>query len=753
MFEDRILNENKSLVLAKSEPKTTLSQHIDDCLNILYQLQTNMSNLPLNDKDLFWLQLKAAVIMHDAGKVHPEFQKLLLGNNNKWFHQRHELFSVYLAMNSICNQTLGKEGIIAILGHHKSLNDLHHFVCSNYDEDEWEEENHLSFDDECDRLNQPALWNIMSKYDVSHLSYGPIDLLKIIKNAFKSGRGTSSTDCLKQILLVGGLKQCDHMASAGLTTLAALTGDDFAFLDNYSLFDHQLQAGKIEGNVILSAPTGTGKTEAAINWLRLQLTTRGYGQVFYILPFTASINAMYERLLKQIGKGKVGLLHGKLMQYLDSKMTDSSADCKAINSLVDDFKTMATPLKVATPFQLLKHLYGLKGFEKGLFEWSGAYFIIDEIHAYEPKIFAQLMVLLRFAITHLNVRAHIMTATLPTFMLREIESVMCPYSPVKANLELYASLRRHRVVLVEGKLTEGLKRIQTTIDEGKKVLVVCNTVDESQWVYEKLDAEHKILLHGRFNAEDRTAKEKELCNENVGLLVGTQAIEVSLDIDYDVLYSSPAPLDALIQRFGRVNRRREKGICPCFVFCKQGDNDKYVYPNTDAIIRTIEALEGMVANNDGLIREESLQYYIDYVYPQWTELEESEYEDTKRMFEMYISTEMQALDYSDHREEDYYNQFDGQKVLPQSLVDKYQHYIEERQFIKADSLMVSIKTRRLKALMNQQLVSRMSFTYPDESGQDWKSRREYVIKTKYSSDIGLLFDEDEECQNREDCFL
>ena len=58
----------------------------------------------------------------------------------------------------------------------------------------------------------------------------------------------------------------------------------------------------------------------------------------------------------------------------------------------------------------------------------------------------------------------------------------------------------------------------------------------------------------------------------------------------------------------------------------------------------------MVANNDGLIREESLQYYIDYVYPQWTELEESEYEDTKRMFEMYISTEMQALDDSDHRE-------------------------------------------------------------------------------------------------------
>lgn len=49
-----------------------------------------------------------------------------------------------------------------------------------------------------------------------------------------------------------------------------------------------------------------------------------------------------------------------------------------------------------TPFQLLKHLFGLKSFEKGMFEWSGCYLIFDEIHAYDPRIFAQIIVLLKF---------------------------------------------------------------------------------------------------------------------------------------------------------------------------------------------------------------------------------------------------------------------------------------------------------------------------------------------------------------------
>src|SRR5581483_11172768 len=72
------------------------------------------------------------------------------------------------------------------------------------------------------------------------------------------------------------------------------------------------------------------------------------------------------------------------------------------------------------------------------------------------------------------------------------------------------------------------------------------------------------LLHGRFNGRDRLRKE-EIVRSATGsrseqrkaiVLVATQVVEVSLDIDLDVIYTDPAPLEALLQRFGRINRRR-----------------------------------------------------------------------------------------------------------------------------------------------------------------------------------------------------
>lgn len=560
---------------------------------------------------------------------------------------------------------------------------------------------------------------------------------KIIKSYIRNAKGLLHEQTIENILLVGALKQSDHLASAGIQKINCIDSSDFAFLDRITFYDHQKLAGDKEGNVILTAPTGTGKTEAALNWLRKQIHSRGMGRVFYILPYTASINAMYERLFSDIGKDKVGLLHSKLMQYLDAKFSSSSYDCSSIKKMAENFKTMVTPFKVTTPFQMLKHLYGLKGFEKGLVEWSGAYFIIDEIHAYDARTFAQLIVLLHFAVNQLDVRVHVMTATLPTYMKKELFEVLPSCYNVVANQELYARLIRHKIVFKEGTLLDNIYFMQECIDKGLKVLVVCNTVDDAQYVFQSLDSENKVLLHGRFCAKDRNDKELLLKESDIRLLVGTQAIEVSLDIDFDVLFTSPAPIDALIQRFGRINRKCKKDICPCFIFRESGEKDHFIYRNKEVIARTIYAFDMIVANNNGVIKENILQKYIDYVYPDWTEEDRSDYEDTKRIFEKFISEEMAPLEYSEQKEEDYYKQFDGYKVLPISLSEEYQQCLLDYAFVKAESLLVSVSTNRLMSLCNSGQAEWKSFTYPVKDSIEHK--KELVVRIPYTSELGLQF--------------
>lgn len=123
-----------------------------------------------------------------------------------------------------------------------------------------------------------------------------------------------------------------------------------------------------------------------------------------------------------------------------------------------------------------------------------------------------------------------------------------------------------------------LARIVKFAETGQSMLVCCNTVKRTQQVYDemqrKLQGRAKVvLLHGRFNSKDRLDKEgivqaatgSQSTEQKPIVLVATQVIEVSLDIDLDVIYTDPAPLEALIQRFGRINRRRLKECAPVCV--------------------------------------------------------------------------------------------------------------------------------------------------------------------------------------------
>ncbi|MCX8095835.1 MAG: CRISPR-associated helicase Cas3', partial [Caldisericia bacterium] len=137
---------------------------------------------------------------------------------------------------------------------------------------------------------------------------------------------------------------------------------------------------------------------------------------------------------------------------------------------------------------------------------------------------------------------------------------------------------------------EKIKQILNQAENGKRVLVILNTVSQAQDVYEKLIKLNRpnikiFLLHSRFSLEDRKLKEVNILNnefknpkplkEKEGkILITTQVVEASLNIDADVLFTEICPLDSLVQRMGRVVRR----VGPNFEIESQ-NFEKRIYKN------------------------------------------------------------------------------------------------------------------------------------------------------------------------------
>lgn len=755
-------------VLAKSEPQVTLSQHIEDGLAVLSLLKQCFDNLPISDDEAFWKVLHYCVVCHDIGKAHKEFQRMLRGEKNKWMKQRHELYSIPYIENSQLPKEQKEYVKLVVAGHHKNFDELFSFIEHSYQTDEKDsftleliEDGRISFETECKRnIDLDYVQQLLKQHDIVLKEFKP-ELPRLLLLQYKRNPiSLSSPDYLNLLLLAGGFKQCDHLSSAFIKEIQRIETSDFGFLDKIKeslkakgcdFYPHQKEAAITTGNVILTAPTGSGKTETSMLWLKKQMEVYGQGRVFYILPFTASINAMYERLSENIGsQNKVGLLHGKLSEYLEGLVERENSDISQekrnyiSKKLKEDYKSLVTPIKIVTPFQLLKNIFGLKGFEKGMFEWCGGYFVFDEIHAYRPDIFAQIIVLLEFATKHLNVKAFVMTATLPRFMKEKLQKAINPDSEIIAKDEVYESFTRHRVELCEGLLTDNISIIQDQLNNGKKILVVCNSVEQSQIVHDSLHSTHKVLLHSNFNATDRNIKERDLKLEEVKLLVGTQAIEVSLDIDYDMIFSEPAPIDALIQRFGRVNRKRGKGICPCYVFKERNDIDKYIYQDSKIIDRTIEALSWFKES----IKEKDLQKAIDFVYPFWSDKDTNDFDFTYKALSDYVS-QLTPFIYSQKSEEDFYSQFDGIKVLPIIHEQRYKDYLSNFEFIKAESLKVQISKQRFAGFISNGIITKQSHIFEEKSGIKIQQAYYFLINRKYTNQLGLQLKLEEDVKSQD----
>ena len=241
---------------------------------------------------------------------------------------------------------------------------------------------------------------------------------------------------------------------------------------------------------MLSAPTGSGKTEAAMLWSDANEGESLGQRVFYVLPYTASINAMYNRLLNLVSEDRIGLLHGKANYFLYRSMVDKeyTPDMARVETRESQNLTrkIYRPYKVLTPFQLLKAFFGMRGFEMQFAEMAGGLFIFDEIHAYDPHTTALILTMVERLRQDYGSQFCIMTATMPRFLKEMFVSAIGEIAEVGMSSEKRDQFTRHRVRLFDGGIIDTIPEIIERLEGGQRVLVVCNTVKQAQTVFEQL---------------------------------------------------------------------------------------------------------------------------------------------------------------------------------------------------------------------------------------------------------------------------
>jgi|AntRauTorcE11897_2_1112592.scaffolds.fasta_scaffold00064_5 CRISPR-associated endonuclease/helicase Cas3 len=540
-------------LLAKSEAygPVTLKQHLMDVADAIVPLAKHFG------KDIE-LSRKGA-LLHDIGKAHPVYQAFVHGYKegfgfNQTLPNRHEISS--LAFLPLFSKNEWGPITEMIIAHHKSIEGDHRKRGI------------------IDILNQQGPAGLFESHleDWEIWSQRASGLLEELGIQTRPISGQEAEEALEWVYehceelddgwseWKGLLMASDHMASALGQELKPYLKRFFKtpeYVDMYpphELFPLSMKpTGDERLHTLVVAPTGAGKTEFLLN--------RCKGRTFYMLPFQASINAMFKRIKDLVPpETDVRLLHAASRLVL--KDENNSKQEVQLQPFV------GSSVKVLTPHQTSSVIFGTMGFEATLMDLKGCDVILDEIHTYQAESQAMVMEIVKVLIQQ-NCRIHIGTATMPTALYDKLLEILggaeTTYEVALTENEL-ATYDRH-IIHKNETVDELFETIRTAFAVNEKVLIVCNIVADSQETYRMLKSMFpdipSMLIHSRFRRKDRREREEQLkknFDEKDGpcFVVSTQVVEVSLDISFDRMITQAAPLDALIQRFGRINRRRKE---------------------------------------------------------------------------------------------------------------------------------------------------------------------------------------------------
>ncbi|MFA5630516.1 MAG: CRISPR-associated helicase Cas3' [Porticoccaceae bacterium] len=364
------------------------------------------------------------------------------------------------------------------------------------------------------------------------------------------------------------------------------------FCDVFGFEPRAAQASFIDqvkrpGVYVLEAPMGLGKTEAALFAAYRMLSTGQANGVYFALPTQLTSNKIFERFNSYLDQILTeGCSHRSLLLHANAwQITDMGEEGRPGGAWFNRAKRgLLAPFAVGTIDQALMAAMNVKhGFVRA-FGLAGKVVILDEVHTYDAYTGTLLDALVEL-LRALHCTVIILSATLnqerrSQLLDCELKNTgyplitACPSGLPVTEVALPAGGSETVEVRLLGDDRAAIESALVRAEQGQQILWIENTVAEAQQRYLDLAARaHELdvacgLLHSRFTAEDRQTiedywvsqfgkpgwKERERQGR---ILVGTQVLEQSLDIDADFMVSRFAPTDMLLQRMGRLWRHAD----------------------------------------------------------------------------------------------------------------------------------------------------------------------------------------------------
>lgn len=727
------LEERMKHLLAKSRPCTTLFRHSLDVVRQMAEYyRLYQPTWPVPDNSLCLPRVLAyAALVHDFGKIHILFQQVLKGIAPR-FDNRHEILSLaFLDWLTIPEaERVWIEAAVAL--HHKNLfwlTDRRFNPNQSFGAEKTYARflaDGISHDDaqllylmlgHATEIFQQAGWDNFPHYEIN--AYRNLDFISVMKNALQRVSylakqfEAEKNDYGKILNIPWGLRQggiqvrglillSDHLASANPHSLdpgSKSSGEVYSAVKKRAgiskLNSHQEELAAEEGNVILIAPTGTGKTEAALLWAARQTESGLRGRTFVLLPYQTSMNAMQERLIEtfkpelkddpKLWTEHVALVHGKSVrtayeQLLEKEYPPQEA-AQAARIESDLARLDVSPFRVCSPYQILRLLFEPKGVEGLMQSLSQAKLIFDEIHAYDPEVTALTLAATQFVTAQLGAKVLFMTATMPSHLAAAIKKMFGELPQIRSGADVMERPPRHQIHLLDHDVfnPKSMAAIARAALHGS-VLVVVNQVKRAIRLCNELKSHvgDLCLLHSRFTNEERFRIEKKLKPQAGRVLVATQAVEVSLDVSYDTCFSELAPLESLLQRFGRCNRYGNASSgAPVFVFADfPGGANTHLPYSKDHLSETLKILKKCIRDQQGILFESAIEEMLNESYPKELKdkLEQEISSQSKKIHDNFSQNFMpfggQDLSHFEELAKKWEELFDGHEVLPESFKDK-----------------------------------------------------------------------------------